>query len=70
MTKKCTGPWGLMSRNAIHLSSSKMIFAGICFVTNLSKKVGAAGLIAGSVDFAIAEASTSLIILKNEEEEY
>jgi hypothetical protein len=39
------------------------MLAGISLLTSLSKKVGAAGLIAGSVDAAIAAASCSLDIL-------
>ena len=49
ITKKCVGPCGLISLNAIHKSSSKIISAGISLATSLSKKVGAAGLIAGSL---------------------
>jgi hypothetical protein len=59
-----------MSRNAKHLSSSKIIFAGICFDTNLSKNVDADGFIAGSDEAAKAAFSNSLLILTDVEENW
>ena len=62
MTRKCLGPCGAISRNAKQRSSSCMMSALMDLSTILSKKVGAFGLIAGSVEAASAAAVTSLIV--------
>eukprot|EP00286_Rhodomonas_abbreviata_P015712 CAMPEP_0181341300 /NCGR_PEP_ID=MMETSP1101-20121128/30331_1 /TAXON_ID=46948 /ORGANISM="Rhodomonas abbreviata, Strain Caron Lab Isolate" /LENGTH=55 /DNA_ID=CAMNT_0023452557 /DNA_START=272 /DNA_END=439 /DNA_ORIENTATION=+ len=52
-----------MSRNAKHKSSSWIIVAGISLLTILSKKVGALGLMAGSLEADAAAAATSSVEL-------